>query len=1032
MNDALESIFKTDYMPHGHCYWWKPDILWLNVVSDSLIAMAYFSIPLVLYYFTKKRPELEFRGLFILFSLFILLCGITHVVSIFVIWNGAYGIHGLFKLATGIVSCITAYQLFKIVPHALELPSPEAMKVALENANREKIDRIKLENELAIETALRESESVRRNLFDSLPIGLHVFDIIDGELVFVDYNQAAETILGVSHKELLNRKMIDAFPDTKGKPVEKIYHDIAQNGGRWADETLAYDDGKVGGVFSVQCFQAKPQTLTILFEDVTEKRSSAKTIKEKDRFISLAFDASISGVYIFDLVKRKIDYVNHTFTALTGYQLTDMHAMHAHDYLSLIDKDDQARVKRHFLKILLDTQNSQEFTMEFKLNHREGRTIWCLAQDVILERDKNGKVVKFMGSFLDITEQKEMQHNLVKLKDQAEAASRVKSSFLANMSHEVRTPMNAILGLTHSVLDMDLGEKQRTYLSRVEDSSKILLNVLNDVLDFSKIEAGKLVLKHQPFELLQVLNTATGLHAILAENKNLSLTTDIEDNVEQFFVGDGLRINQVLNNLIGNAIKFTESGSVRVLVSQEDTENNVTIHFCVADTGIGMQQQDLEKLFESFTQADNSNMRQYGGTGLGLAISQSLANLMGGKITVESEEGKGSIFTLSLPLEPIHASNIAGINATDNDFLMSQQSANESHKAKQSLDGVFLGQKVLLVEDNATNRLVANEFLSIFGLHITEVVNGQEAVAAFAEKDFDIVLMDLQMPILDGYAAAKQIRALFPHNKTPILAISAAAMQDVTDKVLAAGMNGHISKPIETYSLYLALSKWLTSAQATTQSANTVIEMQGAYNGIFEAITALPNFNAVEALSRMSNNYVLYQKLLKSFYNENAYIKTSILVAAANERPAELERLIHTIKGAASTIGAIRLQEQAVYVEAQIMHSKSPNLESFFAELEQVLSSLKGIVQQISGSKLIEAHEPNNDVDSQQQEASLQALIKTLENGSFLSETDVTNDFADALALFTKTELAELLKYVELLDYTAAIDLLIAKSEQAR
>jgi signal transduction histidine kinase/CheY-like chemotaxis protein len=375
-------------------------------------------------------------------------------------------------------------------------------------------------------------------------------------------------------------------------------------------------------------------------------------------------------------------------------------------------------------------------------------------------------------------------------------ASKMKSEFLANMSHEIRTPLNAILGMTHlSLRGGDLSEKQHTYLEKIQFAARSLLGVINDVLDISKVEAGMLVIEHIPFNMKSVAENTLAVHEENAGKKDIALSLEYSAAMPSSFIGDPLRVGQVLNNLLGNAIKFTQKGCVSVRCwGETDGADTFIMYVSVADTGVGISQTAIDSLFQPFVQADASISRKFGGTGLGLAISKRIVELKGGDISVESVEGQGSTFTFFIKL-PIAEQE-------------EQQEARSSATLLEELD--IKGQRILVAEDNPINQLVLQEMLAPSGAHVVLANNGQEALDAVkTQPAFDLVLMDMQMPVMGGFEATVKIRELPAAKDLPIIAVTANAMEEDKDKGLACGMNAYITKPIDPVELARVLHIWL-------------------------------------------------------------------------------------------------------------------------------------------------------------------------------------------------------------------------------
>lgn len=457
-----------------------------------------------------------------------------------------------------------------------------------------------------------------------------------------------------------------------------------------------------------------------------------------------------------------------------------------------IDKDDLTQLE----SVMLNAVETREpFNIECRMTTKDGsmKYLMCIGKVVV-----QNNVVTLKGTFQDITERKRVEENLKEAKRLAEEANTAKSRFLANMSHEIRTPLNGILGLTEIMQMDDLTPTHREYLDIMRNSGKTLSQLINDILDLSKIESGKLTLEHIPFDFTQLVDTNINRYKFLAQEKGLTLTCTVDPQIPAQLLGDPTRISQIITNLISNAIKFTTAGSIQVEFTQVKREDNrSTIQGRIVDTGIGIPSDKVDLIFESFTQADDTVTRRYGGSGLGLSIVKSLLKQMEGDIAVKSPANnrtkRGSAFTFTMTLEQ-------------------QPEAARTPEVKRDGRLQFsTALNILLVDDNPVNLLVAEKILKRLGANVTTAVSGEQAIEMVKTTSFDVVMMDIQMPGLDGHQASMEIRKL--HFKRPIIALSANAYKEDMLKSLSAGMNDHIEKPFTDLQLFETISKHVNSSR---------------------------------------------------------------------------------------------------------------------------------------------------------------------------------------------------------------------------
>jgi PAS domain S-box-containing protein len=881
--------------------------------------------------------------------------------------------------------------------------------------------------------------------------------------------------------------------------------------------------------------------------DITDRKKAEIKLKESQENIQKVLESAPVGLAIVDLVDAKPLLVNKAICDI--FDIAYEKALEIDTRAIYATPEDRS-------KVLLEMQSKGRVdNMETLFKKQStGDPFWAAVSMMPIEFFNKKAVI---ASYLDITEMKELQIEIEKARDLAEAASQAKADFLANMSHEIRTPMNAIIGFSSLALKTGLDNKQRDYIRKIQQSGTHLLGIINDILDFSKIEAGKLSVEHTPFELEKLMENVSNLVSDKATAKGLELLFNVVEGTPNNLVGDPLRMGQILVNYSNNAVKFTEQGEILIAVQvAEETEKDVLLRFSVRDTGIGLTPEQMEKLFQSFQQADTSTSRKYGGTGLGLAISKKLANLMDGDVGVESEYGKGSTFWFTarlgkgaarakrhvpdpdlrgrrvlivddsetsrvvlsdmlagmtfvakdvdsgkaalaeiraaadagqpyevilldwqmpvmdgietakairkLPITPLphmimvtaygreevfKEASVAGLEdvlikpvspSTMFDTIMQvlggQRDEGVAHDQEEtSLDEGLVslkGTAILLVEDNEFNQQIANELLTSAGFVVDLAEDGRKSLEMITKRAYDVVLMDMQMPVMDGVTATVEIRKMDAFKSLPIIAMTANVMEADVKKCADAGMNDHVGKPIDPDELFGKLVKWVKPRVAASAPD---IKAAPAKEKSPDDLPVVPGLDTALGLKRVMGKKSFYLNMLNKYIENQGDAPAQIRRSLEGGDTATAERQAHTAKGVSGNIGATAIQELAGRVEHAIKTQQSPEeIESLmvpFTEAhDKLMTGLRAAfpAPNAGGGTTADA----SSVDRTQAAAACKKLADLLANDDS-EAVDVINQLGDLLrGVLGANQFRAIEKATKDYDFENALELLREQSKR--
>ncbi len=641
-----------------------------------------------------------------------------------------------------------------------------------------------------VEEELRASKEKYRTVFHTNPVLTMIAALDDGRCLEV--NEALLQLTGYSQEELVGRHIheLDIWTDTEAS--SDLHRQLKTHGRFEMKEILIRS--KSGGLKTL-LFSAETRTLRgrpcimAAGQDITDRIERERLLRESEERYALVVNGTSEGIWDWDLRTMRV-YFSPRWKEILGYADAEIRD-ELDEWKGRIHPDDLDHVIETHERFFRD--EDPVFEVEYRLRHKDGSYRWILGRGACL-RDETGRPYRMAGSHTDMTRRKQIEAELSRAKEDAERASKAKSEFLANMSHEIRTPLNGVLGMTELALLNEPAPPIREYLQMAKESGQNLMAIINDVLDLSKIEAGRIEILRRKFSLRELLDSTIKPLALVAKAKGLRVFHAVDTETPDDLVGDPGHLRQILTNLIGNAIKFTDRGTVTASMAAEEVDSQagrVILKTVVKDTGIGIPEAVHGEIFRSFNQGATSSHANYGGTGLGLTISRELVEMMGGRIWVESQPGQGSAFHFTVELSLAH----------EEPPSPEEPASPPPVKDKPSL-------RILLAEDNRINSLFAVHLLEKMGHRARPVENGRQALAALREERFDLVLMDVRMPEMDGAETTRRIRSGEAGDPAiPIVALTAYALQGDRERFLAAGMDDYVSKPLDSAELELVLER---------------------------------------------------------------------------------------------------------------------------------------------------------------------------------------------------------------------------------
>jgi len=773
---------------------------------------------------------------------------------------------------------------------------------------RELLDLVKIQKDKLVE-----SERNYRTIIENATDIIYKCDLI-GQFTYV--NDVAERYTEYTRSEMMAMTYLDLIrQDYRDKATDFYTSQVAQNTRTsYFEFPLITKTGReiwIGQNVQFLINQTDEPEFTALAFDINERKLAESKLRlQEEKYRNIIANMHLGLLEVDE--NEVVQYANQSFCDMSGYSIEELQGKNPINLLI------QPEHEQTVLRTIQKRQSGVSDMYPMEVNNKDGETKWWIVSGAPLY-DEKGNYRGSVGIHLDITQRKKLEEEINLARQKAESSSRAKELFLATMSHEIRTPLNAVVGISH-LMQIDKNSRTREHIDLVALSAKNLLALITDILDFSKIESGKIKFNNETFSLTELVQGVYKSFEMISENKGISLKLEIGKKTPRYVLGDEIRLTQILNNLLSNAVKFTQFGEVVISVNSVLTESGAyRIYFKVADTGIGIDQKNIERIFLEFEQAEESRSSHLGGTGLGLNITKKLVDLQNGKIKVESKLGSGSTFSFYI------------------DYLVPKTDVLESKTYSEDSEmelNVLFGKRILVVEDNLVNQKIVGSYLNLWGIEVTFAENGSVALAKMQYELFDLVLMDIFMPVMDGFQAIEQIRLNPKLKDTIIIALTASAEVNLVEKALQIGANECLYKPINSKLLQQKLNYYLTEDQNT--------ESITAKN--FASNTNLTNqyidLTYLEGASLGSSTFIL--EMLEVLQNEIPEILVEAKSHLEANRFSTFSRDIHKLKNGLLTLGVSTLKGDLFFLEKTTRENDStPEVTEIFKKIEGLWTDIQ-------------------------------------------------------------------------------------------